>query len=394
MNLQKFLNYALIFLLTFLVVQLFFRQTAPAPMANESLAITSSATFTTGKAVTLTLTNNTKTPLALSSDCPAEPFTVSRYVDGVWQPQTATTTAGRCTTDALTLAPGERTIVSYQPWQATLFREVGRYRVAIPTTIDGKAKTFEHELAIETPGIFGIAWREVFYRPIYNALIFLTDIAGHSFGWGIVLLTLLVRVILFFPFHRSMVSQRKMQAIQPEIDAIKKKYADNQQMLAMETMALFKKHNVSPFSSCLPILIQLPFLFALFWIVQGGLGENNFVLLYAPLADFNLVAVSTHFFGLNLAVPDALYIVPVIVALLQFIQMKLAFASSKKHQPKPDGENPMADAMALTTKWMPYFLPVVVGVGALSMPAAVGLYWGASTLFSIGQQLLVNRLVK
>lgn len=351
--------------------------------------------FTVGKAVTLKLKNNTKETLTLSNECPGEPFTVQMYTNGTWQPVTAIATSDRCDPTAVVLAPDAEQTISYQPWQKTLFVTPGKYRLAVPVTIAGTAKLFEREFTISAPGVFGIVWTEVIYRPIYNALIFLTTIAGHSFGWGIILLTVLIRLVLFFPFHRSMVSQRKMQKIQPEIDALKKKYAENQQLLAKETMELFKKHGVSPFGSCLPILIQMPFLFALFWIVQGGLEENSFVLLYAQLADFVPATVTTVFFGLELSRPDPLFIFPVVVGLLQFVQMRLAFSNAHKRQGTPtDTQNPMAEAMQMTSKYMQYFIPAMVVLGGATMPIAVGLYWGASTIFGIGQQLIVNKLVK
>lgn len=395
MNIQKLLNYALVFLLAFVVVQwLFPREEIKTKL--EDVAITMQDQFTVGKAVTLKLKNNTLAELTLVSDCPAEPFIVKFYDNGVWQAVTALATSDRCDIAPLTLAPTATTTISYQPWQKTLFVQPGKYRVEVPVAIKGQAKLFPHEFTIAKPGTFGLVWEEVIYRPIYNALIFLTTVAGHSFGWGVVLLTALIRTVLFFPFHRSMVSQRKMQKIQPEIDALKKKYAENQQLLAKETMELFKKHSVNPLGSCLPILIQMPFLFALFWIVQGGLGENNLVLLYSNLADFSPATITTHFFGLDLTRPDPLFIFPVVVGLLQFVQMRLAFSNAQKKQiaPPTDGQNPMAEAMQMTSKYMQYFIPVMVAFGGATMPVAVGLYWGTSTVFGIGQQLIVNKLVK
>ncbi len=394
MDKQKFLNYALIAIIAILLVQTFAPKAPSDAAPAEDLQIVGTATVTTGSAVTISLKNNTAAPLTLPSDCPSEPFTVSQYINGAWQPITATAAAGRCSTEPFVIEPGARISVNYQPWQRELFAAVGRYRIEIPVG----TKTFLHEIEIKAPNIIGQVWRMVFYRPIYNLLVGLTDLAGHNFGWGIVLLTILIRAILFVPFQKSLKSQRRLQKIQPQLDEIKKRYEGNQQMIAMETMALMKKNNVSMFGSCLPILIQMPFLIALYWSTRDGLGENTFVYLYSFQSNFNLATVSTNFFGLNLLGTGAqfYFALPIFLAVTQFIQMKLALHHAKKSQSdnKKKGENAMADAMQDMSKMMPYFLPAMIGFLSISLPTAVGIYWGTSTLFGIGQQIVVNRQIK
>ncbi len=393
MDKQKLLNYALIVVITILLVQTFSKKSDDQQIQRDDLQIIAQNEITTGSAFLLTLQNNTDSEIVLPNDCPQELFNISKYRNGEWQTVSATAEEGRCEADEFSLLPSERISLNYQPWQRDIFTEIGKYRVEIPFD----DKTFLHEVEVVNPGFFGRIWRTVVYRPIYNTLVFLTEIANHSFGWGIVLLTLLLRLILFVPFQKSLKSQRRLQKIQPEIDAIKKRFEGNQQMIAMETMALMKKYKVSPFGSCLPILIQMPFLIALFWATRDGLGENTFVLLYSSLQDFDLASVSTNFFGLDLMKTGAqfYFILPIFLAISQFAQMKLAMHHSSKNKPvhKP-GENPMQDAMQSMTKIMPYMLPVMIGFFSISLPAAVGVYWGASTIFGVGQQLIVNRQIK
>lgn len=393
MDKQKFLNYALIAVITVLLVQTFSDKAEQQPVVRDDLQIIAPSEITTGDPFQLTLRNNTAEEMTLANDCPDELFDVSQYQNGEWKSISATAAEGRCDTEAYSLLPNERLTLSYQPWQREMFTEIGKYRVEIPLG----EKTFLHEVEVQESGFFGSLWRTLIYRPIYNTLVFLTQLANYSFGWGIILLTLLLRAILFVPFQKSLKSQRKLQKIQPEIEAIKKRYSGNQQMVAMETMALMKKHNVSPFGSCLPILIQMPFLIALFWATRDGLGENTFVLLYSFLSDFDLAAVSTNFLGLELIAPGAqlYFALPVFLAVSQFVQMKLAMHHSQKNKPAhKEGENPMQDAMQSMTKIMPYMLPAMIGFFSISLPAAVGIYWGASTIFGIGQQLIVNQQIK
>lgn len=393
MDKQKLLNYALIVVITILLVQTFSNKKEAEPVARDDLQITAREEVTVGNAVTMTLQNNTAEPITLANDCPNEFFDVSQYVNGEWQSISATANEGRCAPGDFTIEPTEKIAVSYQPWQRDLFVEPGKYRIDIPLA----DKNFFHEFEITNPGFFGKIWRTIVYQPIYNLLAALTHFANNNFGWGIILLTILLRAVLFVPFQKSLKSQRKLQKIQPQIDEIKKRYEGNQQMIAMETMALMKKNNVSPFGSCLPILIQMPFLLALFWVTRDGLGENTFVLLYPFLQNFDFTTVTTNLFGLELLAPGAqlYFALPILLAVSQFAQMKLAMHHSKKHTPgNKAGENPMADAMQSMTKFMPYFLPIMIGFFSISLPAGVGVYWGTSTLFGIGQQLIVNKQIK
>lgn len=407
MNKQKFLNYALIVVLTILVMQLFSKPQTPEDSGpRDDIEITAKDEYNTGEAVILNLRNNTDKAISFDAECPGEPFLVKRYRNGEWKEIESTIDEGKCDTKAIEIpsltgvkeaTPSTNTVrVTYQPWQRDLFTDPGKYRIEIPFSTAESEKVFLHEFEVVEPGTLRVIGRTLFYRPIYNGLIFFTKLTGNSFGLGIVLLTLLLRLLLFVPFQKSLKSQRRMQKIQPEIDAIKKKYAGNQQMVAMETMALMKKHKVSPLGSCLPMLIQMPFLLALFWATRDGLGENNVVYLYDFLKNFDFSIVSTNFIGLDLIKNGSQYYfaLPIFLFVIQFAQMKLAMAHTKKHAQKKTGENPMADAMQSMTKFMPYFLPFMIAIFAASMPVAVGIYWGTSTLFSVGQQIIVNKQIK
>ena len=392
MDKQKLLNYALIVVITILLLQTFSKKSEESQTVRDDLQIIASNEITLGNVFSLALRNNSTEEVTLPNDCPQEFFDVSRYANGEWQQISATTREERCGSGDFQIPPNQKISLSYQPWQQEILNEVGKYRIEIPVS----DKVFLHEVEIKNPGFFGKIWQNIVYRPIYNSLVFLTQLANHSFGWGIVLLTLLLRLILFVPFQKSLKSQRKLQKIQPEIDAIKKRFEGNQQMIAMETMALMKKHKVSPFGSCLPILIQMPFLIALFWTTRDGLGENTFVLLYSSLQNFDFTAVSTSFFGLDLLATGSqfYFVLPIFLALSQFFQMRFAMHHNKNKPKLKPGENPMQEAMQSMTKIMPYMLPLMIGFFSISLPAAVGIYWGTSTVFGIGQQLIVNKQVK
>lgn len=127
----------------------------------------------------------------------------------------------------------------------------------------------------------------IFYQPIFNLLVFLYNvIPGHDLGVAILLLTLIIRLILYPLSQSSIKSQRELQLIQPEIEALKEKYKDNKEQMGPELMSLYKQKKINPFASCLPTLIQLPFLFAIYRVFYDGLTkENSLSALYTFVAN-------------------------------------------------------------------------------------------------------------
>lgn len=173
-----------------------------------------------------------------------------------------------------------------------------------------------------------------------------------------------------------------MQRVQPELDALKQKYKNDPQRLAQETMAIWKKYKVSPLGSCLPMLIQFPILIALFYVVRDSLNVMDPALFYTPLKGFNLSEVNPIFLGLIDLTKINVIVLPIIVGGLQFIQIRLSLGRVKN--------NNAGSAAPMMNKMMQFVLPVMIAFFSASLPAAVGFYWGVSTIFAIGQQLVVN----
>lgn len=114
----------------------------------------------------------------------------------------------------------------------------------------------------------------IFYYPIFNVLMFLYWLV-RDFGLSIVLLTVMVRLALLPMTFKQLHSQRKMMELQPQLNALKAQYGDDKQGFARAQMQLMKENNVSMLGGCLPMLIQLPFLYGLFYALRGGLGNGN-----------------------------------------------------------------------------------------------------------------------
>ena len=284
-------------------------------------------------------------------------------------------------------APAGRGTLDFLGEDPRLFGAVSRFR-ASARTADGADFFSEWEFAVEQPGIFRSLWRALFFRPVENILVSMLVLCGGALGLAVILVTLLVRVLLIAPNQRAIVSQKKMQTLQPELDALRKKYAKNPEVQARKMMDLWKKHGVSPLGMFWPILLQLPILIALFFVIRDGLWPENVYFLYPLpfLQGFDFLAVDSQFLWMDLRVPDMLFVLPLVVGGLQFGQLFLTQFAARRKGKGDQSANPAARAMRV----MMYVLPLFVAGFTMTLPAAVGLYWGVSTLFGIGQQLVLE----
>lgn len=391
---DKFLRFMIIFLGTYLLLMLIFppeEKNTDAPKNDIEITL-SDETPTAGDLISISVKNNLAEPLELGAGTPPAKVQIEKYENGEWVQLRVSDQP-----ESTVLEPGQEQVFSYPENNPAFFGEEGMYRVKIP---HGE-KEFFQDIEVESPGFFKSIWRTFFWKPLYNGLVFFMDITENNLGWAIILLTIIIKIILFFPTHAGMKAQRTMQKLQPELEKIKTRNAGNQQKTAMETMELWKKHKVNPFASILPLLLQFPVLIALFYVIQDGLSPEKSFFLYSPLADFDYTGIVTNFLNFLplLQTPlqhlQSLWL-PVLVAVVQYYAMKLALAKLKNAPKKPKGSGFMADFQNEFQKMqgvMAYILPALVLVFTMFLPSAVGLYWLVSTIFSIGQQVLVNKLV-
>lgn len=378
----------LLFFLVFLIIFQWFTGGQKKQNSQDDIVINARKSFTVGALVEMQILNNREEALALPLPCHGIPFTVEEYKNGEWIGKTAKEAPTDCVPGSLAIEAGKTEKVTFGLWGRDFFSEPGRYRVSVKTAIEDKEKTYSKEIEIKPAGVMKKLWHELLYRPIFNTLILLISvIPGHSLGLGIILLTLLIKLILLHPNQKALKSQKAMQRVQPELDAVKLKYKNDQQRLAQETMAIWKKHKVSPMGSCLPLLIQFPILIALFYVIRDGLGTVNPDLFYESLKAFDLTSIDSNFLGIMELTKKSLIALPVIVGGLQFIQMKMSFGKMK-----PTGDKESGNPMPMMNNMMLYTMPIMIAFFTASLPAAVGFYWGVSTLFGIGQQAVVNKI--
>ncbi len=226
----------------------------------------------------------------------------------------------------------------------------------------------------------------ILYQPLFNALVLLYQyLPGQDFGIAVIVLTILIRLLLYPLMAQSIKSQRALTELQPKMQEIQENFKNDKEKQAKEMMGLYQKEKINPLGGCLPLLLQLPILFALFRVFlafQGGLGPDQLTALYSfvPLPD---IPEEPMFLGLmNLSHPNL--ILAVLAGVCQFFQAKTASLRVKKV--KASGQ--MAKFPEMMQKQMLYFFPIFMVFILLRLPAAIGLYWIITALFSIGQQYL------
>ncbi|MDP3958072.1 MAG: YidC/Oxa1 family membrane protein insertase [bacterium] len=227
-------------------------------------------------------------------------------------------------------------------------------------------------------------WNTFFYEPLYNALIFLIGVVpGENVGLAVIALTVVVKAALYPLSQKSVHTQAKMRSLEGELSLIKEKHQDDKKKQAEATMELYRKHNVNPFSGCLTVLIQLPIIIALYFVFLKGLAPNGGVLYsFVQFPE----QVNSVFLGVDIASKSITF--ALVAALAQFWQTHLTLPKQK-----PRGETAsFADEFSRSMNvQMRYVLPVFVALIAYTTSAAVALYWIVSSLFSVGQELLVRR---
>lgn len=219
-----------------------------------------------------------------------------------------------------------------------------------------------------------VQWMTGFLKWLYS----LTALVGvPSYGIAIILLTIIIKSVIYPLTWKQMASMRKTAELQPKIQEIQKKYKSEPDKMNAKVMELYKENNVNPASGCLPLIIQLP----IFWSLYRSLANfNNYIsdpsqahFLWFDLTQRGTVGDPTSF------------ILPVLSATTTFLQTKLTSSTPAT------GDNPNAAAMASTQKTMLYIMPFFMGYITYTVPSGLGLYFVVMNLVSVAQQLYINR---
>ena len=243
--------------------------------------------------------------------------------------------------------------------------------VIVPVGADGKSVVSlyagpqeQDKLEKIAPGldlVVDYGWLTVIAAPLFWVLGAIHKLVGN-WGWAIIGLTVLLK-LMFFPLSAaSYKSMAKMRVLTPKLVKLKEAYGDDKQRLNQEMMALYKKEKVNPLGGCLPVLVQIPVFIALYWVLLGTVEMRN-----APWLGWIT----------DLSVRDPIYVLPLIMGATMFFQTRL----------NPTPPDPIQAKVML-------FMPLVFTVMFLAMPAGLVLYWTVNNILSIAQQWQITRLVE
>ncbi|QPC47930.1 YidC family membrane integrase SpoIIIJ [Mangrovibacillus cuniculi] len=204
-------------------------------------------------------------------------------------------------------------------------------------------------------------WNEYFVYPLSWLITTISEFFNGNYGLGIVVVTIMIRLVLLPLMIKQMKSSKAMQALQPEMQALREKYsskdATSQQKLQQETMALFQQHGVNPIAGCLPLIVQMPILFAFYQAIMRTfeIREHNFLWFDLGEADIALALIA---------------------GVTTFIQQKIMMAGTETVNPQ--------------MQMMLYIMPVMIVVFAITFPAALSLYWVVGNIFMIVQTFFIK----
>ncbi|MDD4320880.1 MAG: YidC/Oxa1 family membrane protein insertase [Acidaminococcaceae bacterium] len=185
------------------------------------------------------------------------------------------------------------------------------------------------------------------------------NIGFPSYGLAIVIMTIIVKLILYPLTAKQIASTKSMMELQPKMKAIQEKYKNDKVLLNQKLAELYKEQGINPLAGCLPLLVQMPIMIGIFYGIR----------------DFNYVGPTNFLWMQNISQPDPLFILPVLSALTTFIQSKQS----------------MPDTSSAQNKIMLYFMPFFIGYISFKFPAGLVLYWVIMNLMQIGQQVLMER---
>lgn len=258
--------------------------------------------------------------------------------------------------------------------------------------------------------VIGDIFNTFFFGPVLNLLVGIYQ-ALHflhlpgAFGFAIIILTILIRLLVWPIMTSQLKSAQKMAELKPHLDALKEKHKNDKKAFAAAQMALYKEHGVNPAGGCLPSLIQIPIIIALYQTIFAFFSDGQGLVRINEALYFSSWHLTSSpnlsFFGLNLATKPSqfplstLLLIPIITALLQFIQSKMMAPKPIKEylsdSPKEKKEKEdVASSMSAVQGQMVYMLPVMIGYFAFQFPIGLAIYWNTFTILGIIQQYLIS----
>lgn len=255
-----------------------------------------------------------------------------------------------------------------------------------------------------TPFRYVVSWILWAFHELFT-FIGMDPNSGWTWTLSIIFLVLLVRTALIPVFVKQIKAQRAMQALQPDLKKLQAKYKGKKDQLSQQAMiaeqrALFKKHKTNPLSSCLPILVQMPFFFALFRVLNSAAQANQDGVGIGALTAAHITSFDqSEIFGAPLSQTflgtlnsGSANVSVIIIALIMIVAMSASqFVTQKQIMTKNMTKEALEGPFMQQQKMMLYILPLVFGIGGINFPIGVLIYWTASNVWTLGQQFYVIR---
>jgi YidC/Oxa1 family membrane protein insertase len=220
-------------------------------------------------------------------------------------------------------------------------------------------------------------WNTFLIQPLTTLLLFLYSLLGGNIGLAIIALTIILRVVLFPLSLPALRSAKAQQKLKPKLEKLKKKHKDNPQELARAQLELFRQAGVNPFAGCLPQILQIVILIALYNVLIGTLNNGD---------------LNTQFLFWNLAYPDPYIALPILAAAAQFLLARATVPSTKGEREAAKATKEQADDLASAMQRQNlYLFPILTIVIGFKLPAGLLLYWFVSSLLQFGQRWWVTR---
>ncbi|MBI2473181.1 membrane protein insertase YidC [Candidatus Uhrbacteria bacterium] len=233
----------------------------------------------------------------------------------------------------------------------------------------------------------GTLFHNVLYVPIFNLLVFLYEILpGADVGFAIIALTIVIKLLLWPLMNQSLRSQKALQTLQPKIDELKTRFGDDREGLSKAMMELYQTEKVNPLASCLPLLIQLPVLIALYQVLLGGFGAETLTQLYSFVSHPGEI---NHVFLGIVDLSVASVYMAVLAGIFQFVQTRMMMMRRPPKEVRGSKGAIDETMLASMNKSMLYFMPVMTVVIGASLPAGLTLYWVTVNIVSIIQQHII-----
>ena len=226
----------------------------------------------------------------------------------------------------------------------------------------------------------------IFFQPLYNALVVLSSLVpGGDIGLAIILLTILVKIVLFPLFQKAAETQMAIKKIEPEMAKIKEQYKNDQETQTKKILELYRTNKVNPFSSIVVLFIQIPIILALYWVFRGSFKfdpSQLYSFVHIP------AVLSTKLFGV-IDITSRSAVLAILAGITQYFQISLTLPkSAPKKSAEPNFKEDFARSMNVN---MRYFMPGLLGYMAWILSSAISIYWVTSNLVAIGQELYLRR---